>query len=107
MVIKTKLLPKSVLAMALWPFILVNANKELTASTLRHEKIHLRQQVELLLVFFYLWYGIEYLIRLVMYRGDTDKAYRNISFEREAYANDHVKGYLGFRAPYFFTLYLL
>nr|DAU35071.1 MAG TPA: hypothetical protein [Caudoviricetes sp.] len=33
---------------------------------------------------FYLWYIIEYLIRLIMYR-DTKLAYKNISFEREAY----------------------
>lgn len=39
---------------------------------------------ELLFVFFYLWYFIEWLVRLFM-RGN---AYRHISFEREAY--DHM-----------------
>ena len=33
---------------------------------------------------YYAWYGIEYLIRLIMYR-DADKAYRMIAFEQEAY----------------------
>ena len=33
---------------------------------------------------YYVWYGIEYLIRLIMYR-DADKAYRMIAFEQEAY----------------------
>lgn len=33
---------------------------------------------------YYAWYGIEYLIRLIVYR-DSDKAYRMIAFEQEAY----------------------
>lgn len=33
---------------------------------------------------YYAWYGIEYLIRLIIYR-DSDKAYRMIVFEQEAY----------------------
>ena len=36
------------------------------------------------LLLYYAWYGIEYLIRLIMYR-DADKAYRMIAFEQEAY----------------------
>jgi hypothetical protein len=52
---------------------------------INHEKIHLRQQVELLVIFFYLWYVIEYYywyFRL----NDSFLAYKYISFEREAYA---------------------
>lgn len=33
---------------------------------------------------YYLWYGIEYLIRIIIYR-DRDKAYRRIAFEQEAF----------------------
>lgn len=33
---------------------------------------------------YYVYYGIEYLIRLIIYR-DRDKAYRMIAFEQEAY----------------------
>jgi hypothetical protein len=106
MVIKTKILPKNVLAMAIWPFILVNASRELRPDTIAHEKIHLRQQLELLLVFFYLWYGIEYLIRLIQYKGDDYLAYKNISFEREAFENEDVNGYLDYRPPFNFTNYL-
>lgn len=36
------------------------------------------------LLLYYAWYGIEFLIRLIMYR-DADKAYRMIAFEQEAY----------------------
>ena len=53
---------------------------------LNHERIHLKQQAELLVVFFYLWYGIEFLARWFQYKN-RHTAYRNISFEREAYAN--------------------
>lgn len=54
---------------------------------INHETIHTKQGQELLWIGFYLWYIIEYLIRLIMYR-DTKLAYKNISFEREAYQND-------------------
>lgn len=49
-----------------------------------HEHIHTLQQKEMLYVGFYVWYVIEWLIRLAMYRNAM-KAYRNIAFEREAY----------------------
>lgn len=48
-----------------------------------HEAIHTKQMKEMLYVFFYLWYVIEWIVRLFK-RGN---AYRNISFEREAYSN--------------------
>lgn len=36
---------------------------------------------------YYLWYGIEYLIKLCIYKNSKE-AYENISFEREAYSLD-------------------
>lgn len=44
------------------------------------------------LLLYYAWYGIEYLVRLIMYR-DADKAYRRIAFEQEAYdlENEYLK----------------
>lgn len=41
---------------------------------------------------FYLWYGMEYLIRLCILR-DGNKAYRAVSFEQEAYANEKDANY--------------
>lgn len=49
-----------------------------------HELIHTAQMKELLYLPFYLLYVLEWLIRFVMYRN-AKEAYRNISFEREAY----------------------
>ncbi|GEQ85524.1 hypothetical protein ULMS_10320 [Patiriisocius marinistellae] len=57
------------------------------AVMLNHEKIHLRQQIEMLVVLFYIWYGLEFFIRWIQY-NNKHTAYRNISFEREAYANE-------------------
>lgn len=78
--------------MALFPFVLVrrpNPGPEL----LNHERIHLRQQLELLVVPFYFWYLTEYIIRRLQHR-DHYTAYRRISFEREAFAHDADLTYL-------------
>ena len=80
-------------AMCFWPWIFVRRGSSFKDVDLNHELIHSRQQIEMLLVFFYLWYGIEYLFRLIQYRNIND-AYRNISFEREAYANQYDMNYL-------------
>jgi beta-lactamase regulating signal transducer with metallopeptidase domain len=69
---------------------------------IRHESIHSAQGKELLWVFFYLLYVLEWFVRLIQYRKaktkdgkkDFNAAYRNISFEREAYANENDVFYL-------------
>jgi len=60
---------------------------------------------ELLYLPFYVWYLLEWLVRLVMYR-DRHKAYRNISFEREAYANQDNRYYNKERKRYSFLQYI-
>ena len=72
---------------------------QLTKTALRHERIHTAQQREMLFVGFFLWYVAEWLVRLVMYRNFY-RAYRNISFEREAYLFQHIKGYTRKRRHY-------
>lgn len=54
---------------------------------INHEKIHLKQQIEMLVLPFFLWYVIEYVIRFIQYKN-LHLAYKNISFEREAYENE-------------------
>lgn len=70
-----------------------------------HERIHTAQQRELLFIPFYLFYILEWLARLLMYRNRHD-AYMNISFEREAYRFGHDLGYLQRRKPYAWTGFL-
>ena len=92
--------------MALWPFILLKKKGLLKDKVfLNHEKIHLRQQLEMLLVFFYLWYVLEFLFRLIQYQN-RNKAYRNISFEREAYVNEKDLNYLKKRSIWRFLKYV-
>ncbi|MBT8326211.1 MAG: hypothetical protein KJP21_00725 [Bacteroidia bacterium] len=88
------LLPQSVTAIALWPFVFFK-NKEFSTNKviLNHEKIHLKQQIELLIIFFYIIYLVEYIVLLITHLNH-DKAYRNISFEKEAYLKDKDLDYL-------------
>lgn len=72
---------------------------------LNHERIHLRQQAELLILPFYVWYVLEYFFRLSTHRNKNE-AYRNISFEREAYANEHNPDYIKHRKLWGFLKYL-
>lgn len=70
-----------------------------------HEGIHTKQMQELLYLPFYVWYILEWLVRIVMYRN-VRKAYRNISFEREAYANQDNRYYNKERKRYSFLQYV-
>ncbi|MFD2570742.1 hypothetical protein ACFSUS_08875 [Spirosoma soli] len=90
--------------MALFPFILVRQPNP-GPVLINHERIHLRQQAELGIIPFYVWYVLEYMVRRVQYR-DHYMAYRNISFEREAFANDADLTYLSNRRWFAFRAYL-
>lgn len=72
---------------------------------MNHERIHFKQQIEMLWVFFFFWYGIEYLVRLLQYKNSY-RAYRNISFEREAYQNEKNTAYLSSRRRFAFLSYI-
>lgn len=43
----------------------------------------------MLFIFFFLWYFIEWTVKLFKYGVKDNKAYYNLSFEREAYINEH------------------
>jgi hypothetical protein len=96
----------NVTGMALFPFILVNTKAAAADKVvINHEMIHLRQQAELLVIPFYLLYLINYLINLGFYQNHH-KAYLNIVFEREAYANELNTMYLKSRRWYSWYKYL-
>lgn len=100
------MVPKGFVGLTLYPFIFLK-RKDLKhcSELINHEKIHLQQQQELLIIFFYLFYFIEWFVKLCIYRK-TYKAYKNISFEREAYANEHNLYYLDKRKIWAFLKYL-
>ena len=60
----------------------------LTDRHYNHEKIHTYQMKELLYIFFYLIYLFEYIYNFIKYKFNYKQAYRNISFEKEAYINE-------------------
>ena len=75
--------PRGYSAITLFPFVFYNGDT-LPERTLRHETVHLYQQLSLLVVPFYVLYLLFWLVGLLRYRNH-DLAYRNIPFERSAY----------------------
>jgi len=72
--------------------------------TVNHESIHSAQIKELLFLPFYILYLLEWLFRFIRVRNSFE-AYRNISFEREAYANQNNLKYLENRTRFSFLKY--
>ena len=83
-----------VAGITLWPFILLAEPPD--PVTENHERIHLRQQVELLIVAFYVVYVAEWLWHLA-HGKNGEKAYDALRFEREAYLGETDPGYLAGR----------
>ena len=97
--------PKNFGAINLFGLIIVRKDHgRLSDVEINHELIHTRQMLEMLIIFFYLAYVSEWLIRLIWYRNRM-KAYRNISFEREAYSNMYNLSYLKERKLFAFRHY--
>ncbi len=92
--------------MALYPFLIFKTKAlKLSGTIINHEKIHFRQQLELLILFFYPLYFLHYLFNLLKYKNHH-QAYFHICFEKEAYANERNLNYLKHRNPYSWWRYL-
>lgn len=95
MIILNSLIPfKGWKAITLWPFIFVRKDVKFDDVDLNHEKIHLAQQIELLIIPFYIIYLIEWIF----------KDYKNICFEKETYSNEDNLDYLKTRKHYCYWL---
>ncbi len=111
-IIRNKYIPfKGFRAINLFGVLFVRGNAEISERTIRHETIHTKQMQEMLYVFFYLWYCIEYVYHVFWYAWKVNKkkaksAYHAISFEREAYANEMNIGYPSYRKFWGWTKYL-
>ncbi len=93
-------------AMAVFPFVLLSEEKlQYDLFLMQHEKIHLQQQKELLILPFYALYVGEYLVKLIK-TGSRYKAYRRISFEREAFCHESEINYLKNRPKFASFKYL-
>ncbi|WP_394759058.1 hypothetical protein [Flavobacterium sp.] len=106
LIVSKYLIPKGYSGMTVFPFIILKSKHyKYNKATVNHEKIHIRQQLELLILPFYIWYFSDFLIKIIIYR-DRNKAYRNIVFEREAYANEKNLDYLKERSFWKFLYYV-
>ena len=102
-IIRNKYIPfKGFRAINLFGVLFVRGNARISERTIRHEAIHTAQMKEMLYIFFYLWYVVEWVIRLFM----EGNAYRNISFENEAYTNEDNIIYLEGRKRFAWIKYI-
>lgn len=104
-VVKVKRLPWNISGLALWPLIFISKSTLQDPAVIRHERIHHAQQVELLVIPFYIAYLFQLFRNRYCRRQSWHDAYRNISFEREAYANDRDADYLWERPMWAFLKY--
>ncbi len=103
-------------AMNLFGVLFVRGNARIDGITLNHEKIHSEQWKELFYIGFLLWYLVEWFVRFLFYsikwivepksNFDWKHAYRNISFEREAYTNQSDESYIARRKRYSYIKYI-
>ena len=87
--------------MNLFGIIFARTGKYIGDQTINHESIHTEQMKEMWYIPFYIWYFIEWVIRLFL----PGNAYRNISFEQEAYDNDKNLSYLENREKFAWLKY--
>lgn len=87
---------KGYIAMNLFGFLFVRKDlkDKLNSIVINHEAIHLEQMKELLYIFFYIIYLLEWLYKVLFKYPFSKKAYKNISFEKEAYTYEEDFGYL-------------
>ena len=91
----------SYMSLCLWPFVFIRTESAGSYDDVadNHERIHALQQREMLIIFFLLWYSLEWLVKAMKYRS-FKVAYRNVSFEREAYAYERDLSYMRDRKRY-------
>lgn len=96
-------------AINLFGILFVRLNRDgtrpvLTEAQLNHEKIHTEQMKEMLYVFFYIWYFIEWLLKVLLPPYDT--AYKDVSLEMEAKLNQYDMKYIEKRKHYSWIKYI-
>lgn len=89
-------------AINIFGVLFVRERANIDVKTINHEEIHTAQMKEMLYIFFYLWYIVEWIVRL-FYKGN---AYKNISLEKEAYSNESDMFYLSNRKKYSWMKYI-
>ncbi len=89
----------------LFPFAIVIPSVAKDKVVMNHVRIHFAQCIEMLVIGFYLWYGIEFLLRYIKW-GNFDTAYYAMGFEEEAYTHQQDMDYLKKRKLYSWIKYM-
>ena len=98
-IIRNNIIPfgRDFAAVNLFGILFIRHGVKPTPRLINHEKIHTRQMKELLYLFFYIIYVVEWIVRLFENHGNFFRAYMDISLEKEAYAHESDLSYLGNR----------
>lgn len=80
-------------------FVRKEYKDEMNNIVINHEAIHTAQMKELCYIFFYIIYLFEWLFKAIKY-SNSYRAYREISFEKEAYKHEKELDYLNKRHHY-------
>lgn len=84
-------------AINLFGVCFVRKGAQMSPEEINHEAVHTHQMRELCYIGFYILYILEWIYRLIFH---TRTAYRGISFEREAYANENNMDYIRSRKTF-------
>ena len=87
-IIYNKIIPfKGFSAMNFFGILFARKDAKISEKTINHERIHTEQYKELGFIGFLPIYLVEWFVKLFVYGFRSKEAYKNISFEREAYEN--------------------
>lgn len=93
-------------AVTIFPFIFLrDTSLRNNLRLINQERIHLVQALEMAVLPFYICYLLEFFVRYLQHRS-FDKAYRHISFEQEAFAQEANLHYLAQRKLWAFRKYI-
>ncbi len=94
------------MAITLYPFIFVRTDTRDNQELIRHETIHIRQQLELFIIGAVILYLFEYLYARYWKKLDSRQAYYYTALEQEAHRNAMNETYLSERRPYAVLKYI-
>ena len=106
-IVRNSILPFSgYKAINLFGILFVRKKAIIGSIDINHESIHTAQMKEMLYIPYYIWYGIEWLIRFMCCLGNK-KAYRLVGFEQEAYTHEQDMQYLQNRKHFCWFTYIV
>ncbi|MES2225054.1 MAG: hypothetical protein V4478_03650 [Patescibacteria group bacterium] len=94
------------MGITVYPFIFVRTDTRGHEGLVRHETVHIRQQLELLLVGAILLFIVEYIYARFIKRLDARQTYYYSAMEQEAHRNTKNTNYLNERKPYAVLKYI-